>query len=738
MNGSAKSAGRHAAAPAPKPAGKPKRKETKMKKTAATVGRIAVSFFLIVVITGLIVIGAMTFYVIKVEDPGALDLDNVKLSYTTVFYAKDSKTGNFSPVDKVYTKNRVWVDLDKIPMNMRNAVVAVEDQRFNSHSGVDWKRTFTAFANVYLHFWKTEQGGSTITQQLVKNITGENEVRFTRKIREILMAINTEHNYSKDIILQAYLNTVLFGNNSYGVQTAANTYFGKDISQLDLAQCATLAGLVQSPNNYEPFKHPDEALRRRKTVLNDMLAQGYITQKQHDDAINENLVYNKQQYAAQKTTIHNWFIDEVIRDVQSDLISKKGYTKKQAQSLIYSQGLQIYTTEDPRIQSIMESVYAYDSNFTSITALKDAQSAMLMATPTGQIVGIVGGRGKKTANMLLCRATQATRQPGSTIKPIAVYGPAMDLNLINWSSSFLDYGVATVNGRLWPKNDDGSYTRSYMSVEQGLAESRNTIAVRAMQLLTPKRSYDFLTNKLGFTSLVGSDVNLGLALGSITNGVTLREMVGGYEIFDNNGKFTLPYTYTVVKDSQGNVLLQNAPAAVQALKPDTAYVMNQLLQQVHLRSDGTANYLNIGSMPAACKTGTTDSNHDRWFMGLTPYYVGGVWFGCDQQKDVGYGRNPALYLWQDVMNLVDQGLAVKSFPSPSQSSVVQSGSAWYRSANTPSSLNNRTSSAAAASKAPVSSRQAVSNVNVIGSAGASSASAASGAVSNETASNSSP
>lgn len=715
MNNSARPARLDANSRREAPSGRQQRGPGHAKKAAVAIGKVIVTIFLIFVIAGCIVAGAMTFYVVKVENPGALDLDNIKLNYTTVFYAKDSKTGKNTAIDRVYTQNRVWVDYDKVPSNLVNAVVSAEDQRFNYHNGVDWKRTVSAFANLFLHFWKTQQGGSTLTQQLVKNMATSDEGRFTLKIREILSAINTERQYSKDQIMQAYVNTVPFGNNCNGVQAAANTYFGKDVSKLNLAECATLAGIIKAPGSFDPFSHPDRALIRRHYVLDWMQKLGYITQAQHDKAYDEKIEYKKQQYIKQKATIHSWFIDQVIVDVVNDLVSHKGYTKSYAQSLVNSQGLQIYTTEDPRIQSIMEKVYLNDSNFKHVSGLaQQPQSAMLIANTKGAIVGIVGGRGKKTGDLLLDRATQSKRQPGSTIKPIGVYGPAMDLNLINWSTMLSDTAPLTVKGRPWPKDDDG-WTYQTMPLVQGLAESRNTISVRVMQKLTPLRSFNFLTGQLGFTSLVpGTDATYALAVGAVHYGVTIREMVGGYEIFTNGGKFYKPHTYTLVKDSSGNVLLKNDPAPVQVIKPDTAFVMNQLLQQVHLRSDGTASYLKLKNVPVGCKTGTTTNDHDRWFMGVTPYYIGGVWYGCDQPLDIGYGRNPSLDIWDTVMQQVHSNLPYINFPSPPQGSVVQIGGGWYRTNNAPSwgggvvQTQGKVSSKPSASKKSTSSKASAS------------------------------
>lgn len=653
------------------------KKKWTFKRVAATAGKGLLVAFLICFISGCIIFGALTFYVVKTEDPGPLDLSQTKLNYTTTVYANDPQTGQPVEIDRLYKGgNRIWVNLDKIPLNIQNAFIAIEDQRFRQHDGVDWKRTVSAFANFYLHFWNSEQGGSTITQQLVKQVTSRDEKNFTRKIQEILSALATEKQYSKDQILQAYLNTIPLGNGCYGVQTAAGAYFNKDVSKLDLSQCALIAGLTKSPSTYDPFDHPDKAIARRNVVLDDMLAQKLITKQQHDAAVNEKLTFTKNSYLAEKNEKRSYFVDQVIVDITNDLVSQKGYTKEYAQSIIFSQGLKIYTTMNPTVQNALEKVYANDANFPKYAGKTQPQSAMIVVDYSGRVVGLVGGRGQKNADMILNR-TQTKRQPGSSIKPLAVYSPAMDLNQITWSTVLDDSAVTKVQDdktgewQAWPHDDD-AYA-GYMPLVQGLAESRNTIAVRVMQLIGPQRSYDFLTSTLGFTSLVASrnvhgkvytDIGLSLAIGAVTDGVTLREMAGGYEIFGNGGNFIKPYTYTKVVDANGNVVIASKTTSIQAIKPDTAFVMNKLLQQVVTRSDGTAHYLSLPGQVVAGKTGTTDQHYDRWFVGMTPYYVGAVWFGFDQPKDVGYkGTNPAVEIWQDVMQIVHKGLAYKDFPT---------------------------------------------------------------------------
>lgn len=670
----------------------PKPKRHLFRRTVGFFVKLAVSLMLIGVIAGSLVVGSLIFYVAKTQNPKAVDLSVAKQNYSSVIYANND-SGQAVEVQKLYNNQRkVWTDLKNIPENLQYAFICTEDQRFYEHEGVDWKRTFSAFANVFLHFYSSRQGGSTITQQLVKIVEGINTKKYEGKIQEILAALYTEKQYSKDDILQSYLNTVPLSENCNGVQAASLYYFNKDVSQLDLTECAAIAAITQSPTYYDPLLHPDHNATRRQYVLQNMLQQGKITQQQYDGASNEMLKLSPTRYVFNKTGVQSYFVDQVVLDVENDLITQKGYSKTDAKTKVFSGGLKIYSTMNPMVQAAMDKIYNDPNNFGYQSGSKKAQSAMIIVDYTGKTVAMSGGIGAKTMSLSLNRATMSKRQPGSSIKPLAVYGPAIENNLIKWSTRITDSPVQTsINGKTkyWPSNDDNNYLDYPISIVQALAESKNTVAVRIMQMLGPKRSFDFMTQKLGFTSLVKSrttkgktysDIALGLAIGSITDGVTPEEMAGGYEIYGNGGVFYKPYTYTRVEDSNGNILLENNPAGVRAVHEDTAFIMNKLLQQDVLRDDGTAKYAALGNMPVAAKTGTTDDWKDRWFVGETPYYVGAVWFGFDTPKAMGNsGINPALQAWKNVMSQVSAKQKYKDFPTCG--SVVQTDSGWYRASN---------------------------------------------------------
>ncbi|HCC00343.1 MAG TPA: transglycosylase [Ruminococcaceae bacterium] len=641
--------------------------------------KVLLTLFLLIIITGSIVVGALSVYILVFVKPQNIDLTNAQLKFTSMIYANDS-SGNPQVVSQINGGvDRIWVGIDQVPDNLKNAFISTEDQRFYEHEGVDWKRTISAFANFFLHFYASDQGGSTITQQLIKNINGDT---FNRKpgvkIQEIVTALNLEKRFSKDQILESYLNTIPLGGSSYGVQAASNVYFGKNVKDLDLAQCAVLAGLTQSPNNYNPLKYPDRAKQRQLYVLKNMLGQKMITQAQYDQASTEQL-----SYVGQKAEIRSWFADQVVEDVTNDLVKQKGYTKAYAENMVLNQGLKIYSTVDQGVQSSMDSIYQANSSNTDIWLKGKSgtyQSAMIVMNYSGAVMGIEGGRGAKTTNSGWDRATDSTRSPGSSIKPIGVYGPAIENGLITWSSSFKDSPPTTVGGSPWPHNDD-EWSEQMMSVPDALAQSKNTIAVRIEQMLKPINTINFLTNNLGFTTLQkttdkngNNDNGLSVALGSLTNGVSVETMAAAYQPFGNGGIYNKPYTYTKVLDSNGNVLLENKPTASRAFSQETSTIMNRLLQ--YDVTNGTGAAAKLSETEVGGKTGTTDNGLDRWFVGITPDYVGAVWCGYDKNKEMYTTNNPSVYVWHSVMDKVQSSIPSKTFPV--WGNVVQSNGGWYK------------------------------------------------------------
>ncbi len=593
-----------------------------------------------------------------------IDVDSLTLHQNSILVYVDPETGEEHVVQSISsTENRVWVDLEDTPEHLRNAFVAIEDERFYEHKGYDIKRTAKATITwlgkkIIGKGGSASLGGSTITQQLIKNITGESEQTAARKVQEISRAAALEKKLSKDEILELYLNCIYLSQGINGVQTAADLYFDKDVKDLSLAECASIAGITQYPSLYDPFVNPDKNKSRQELVLGKMLELGYITQKEYSTAIKEPLDFVDPKEGQIDTDIpagtNSYFVDQVIRDVLRDL-KAEGYSESLAEKMLYSGGLKIYTTYRPEVQDALEEYYINTDNFPN----DGIQSAMVVVeVETGAVVGIVGGIGEKPGSLTLNRAT-SPRQPGSTIKPIGVYAPALELGLITPASIYVD--KETSYGDWTPRNYDHSY-RGSVSVRSALRSSLNTIPVEILNEMGPQEGYDFMTNNLGFTTLVKSrnidgkiysDIGLSqLALGGLTDGVTAIEMAAAYTAFGNNGTYHTPYTYTEVKDSNGNVVLTSTRESRQAMKPSTAFVMHKMLQEVV--TSGTGGGAGISGYQTAGKTGTTSDNNDRWFVGYTPHYAAAVWYGYDIPKEISVSGNPCITVFREIMTTIHE------------------------------------------------------------------------------------
>ncbi len=587
--------------------------------------------------------------------------ETMNLNYTSVVYYTDAD-GNEHQLEQLFaTQNRTWADLNEMPKHLMNAAISIEDERFEYHKGVDWYRTAGAAVNLFFKM-RSDFGGSTITQQLVKNLTGDKQATVQRKLQEIMRARYIERHHTKDDIIELYLNTIYLGQGCYGVRTAAEVYFNKDVSELTLAECASIIGITNLPTYYDPFINPDNNKKRQVNILNKMLELKKITKEEYDEAIGQELVFTREKRAEQITSKQSYFVDQVIEDVISDLMEEKGYSYQVAEKMIYSGGLKIYATIDPKIQSAMDNVFKNASNFPTYKGSVQPECAMVVMDPySGNVLGIVGGRGEKTLNRGLNRATNSYRQPGSSIKPLAVYAPAIEYGLINPQSPVDDAPIKVLNNSSYPKNESRTYA-GRMTILSGLEDSLNTVAMRTLVDLTPERSFNFMTANLGFTSLNREkDINLApLSLGALTKGVSVLEMAAAYSTFPNRGNYTTPRTYTKVLDNQNKVLLENNSTVIDAMSEKTAAYMNYMLQKVVTQGTGVYAKLN-GGMPAAAKTGTTDDDKDRWFVGYTPYYCGAVWFGYDKPKQISKSLSPALTVWKKVMNEIHSGLENKNF-----------------------------------------------------------------------------
>ena len=679
-----------------------------------TAGRVIGTILLVFVLTAAIFAGIFSAY-INSSMRGRVEvyLDEFETKVSTELYYQEPSSGEWTMYHTLFldSENRIWADLDQIPKDLQNAVVAIEDKRFYTHKGVDWHGTARAIFSTI--FGGSVQGGSTITQQLVKNVTGDNQNTVKRKVMEIYRAQELEKRYEKDEILEAYLNEVYFGYSCYGVVTASLKYFNKDVSELSLAECASLIAITNNPSLYDPLQ-TDWGLENNRTrqllVLGAMLEQGKIDQAAYDAAKEENVVFSNgytilggrvdvdtdkkddtdtdggdeqpEEETKTATSSQSYFTDAVIEDVAAALVEKYGLTDstnpvtgevttafEQGVNMVYGKGYKIYTTQNPDYQKIAEEVCTdtsnlpYTSTYTNSYGEKETeqlQVGMTIVDPyTGYVVAMVGGAGVKQYDRGWNWATSA-RQCGSAIKPISVYAPALDDGTINGASTIDDYPVMVLNGSVYPKNANGRY-KGLTPLHTAIARSTNTCAVRVVQEYGTSRSYDFMTNKLGFTTLTSQDAQQvgNMGLGGLDRGVTTEEMAAAFAAFANEGIYTAPRTFIRVEDADGNVILENEAKASVAMKDTTAALMNSLLQEVI--NGGTGYEGRISGMHVAGKTGTTNNDQDRYFVGYTPYYSCAVWVGYVHNQRIVASGNPAASMWQKVMSRIHADLPDKDF-----------------------------------------------------------------------------
>lgn len=679
-------------------------------------GRIIGTLLLVFVVTLTIFSGIFMAYINstmrgKVE----VYLDEFETKVSTELYSQDPDTGEWVMYQTLYlnSENRIWTDLEDIPKYLQKAAIAIEDKRFEKHHGVDWRGTTRAI--VYTLFGKNVQGGSTITQQLVKNVTGDNEVTVKRKITEIYRALELEKRYEKDEILEAYLNEVFFGQSCYGVVTASRMYFNKDVSDLTLAECASLMGITNNPSMYDPTLSSwtrENNRERQLTILGAMLEQGKISQEEYDEAKAEDIVFSNGftisgKYVGSDDTVtdqepeepstddsespadeeeptikgrYSWFTEAMIGDVADALVEKYGITDKvrdngttytayeQAWDMVHGKGYKIYTTQNPKYQKIAEDVcydlsnIPYTSSYTNSAGEQvedQLQIALTIVDPTnGYVVAMIGGAGEKQADRVWNWAVNA-RQCGSAIKPLSTYAPALDDGTINGASVIDDYPML-LNGDVWPRNDNWRY-QGLMPLHLALRQSLNTCAVRTNLAYGVDRSYEFLVNKLGFENLTYTDSQQvgNMALGGFEKGVTTEEMAAGFATFVNEGVYTKPRTFVRVEDANGNVILENEAKSTVAMKNTTAALMNSLLQEASLQ--GTGYQAQFPGMHIAGKTGSTNSNKDRYFAGYTPYYSCAVWAGYEHNQRIVASGNPCAVIFQKVMKAIHEDLPDKDF-----------------------------------------------------------------------------
>ena len=573
-----------------------------------------------------------------------------------------------------------YVDYEDVPRELVNAFVSIEDKRFYTHSGVDWRRTLSAGANYFLNF-SDSYGGSTITQQLIKNVTQNDDYSFQRKIQEILWALDLETKMSKEEILEMYLNIINLSQGCYGVGAAADYYFSKDVGELTLNECACIAAITNSPSYYDPIRNPENNTYRRNLILGQMYEQGYISEESFKECYDTPVTLNINSGGGDG--VNSWYADMVIEDVIDDLVSEKGYSRQMANLMIYTGGLKIYTAMDADIQKKLEAYYADTSNFYSNTAGEKPQSSMIIIDPaTGDILAVAGAVGNKSGNRLQNFATQTLRPAGSVVKPVSVYAPALEEGIITWSSVYDDVPVnfgkynldanagAIIHPKAWPKNSSGVY-RGLTNINYAVEHSINTVVVKVLEDMGLETSFDYIKNRLGVESLIevseASDGSIitdmdyaSLALGQFNYGVTVREITAAYSALANNGVYNEPRSYLSVTDSRGVEILKKEYEGEIVFSEEVATLMTMMLENVI--KNGTATAITLDeTVQCAGKTGTTQNNYDRWFIGYTPYYICGTWYGYEYPKAItDVSSNPCIKFWDDVMGELHKDIPTDS------------------------------------------------------------------------------
>lgn len=728
-------------------------KQQQIKSTTKRLtSKACITFFrlLLVSFVSLAIVGVFAgFGVVKSLIDKAPNIENIGLAptrYSTSIYDKD---GNLIETLAGSESNRIYVTLDQIPEHLQHAVIAIEDERFYEHDGIDVRGIFRAFFKGLSSGGDFDEGASTITQQLLKNqvFGGGMETGFLnkleRKIQEQYLAIQAEDLYTKDEILEKYLNTINLGSGTFGVQTASLRYFNKDVSELTLSEATVIAVITKSPTNYNPITGRENNEARRAECLKKMLEQGYITEKQYKKALKDN-VYDRilevnEEYK-DNSAYYTYFTDELIKQVVDDLVNIKGYSATEAYNQLYSGGLKIYTTLDSEIQGIVDDVYSnpeyfptigvdafyelqtYDLSiqtaegetihyhlndvvsyyeddptfslyFTDVEAMdkkieafkasvydetKDKllgekyikviqpqSSFVIMDQKTGHVLALKGGYGDKQGNRTLNRATESTRQPGSTFKILSTYLPALDTSGMTLATVLDDAPHKYLGSNIDINNWSTRGYNGLTTLREAIYNSMNIVTVKALEKVTLQVGFDYLL-KLGFTTLVDADLTYPLALGGITDGVTNLELTAAYAAIANSGTYTEPIFYTKILDHDDKVIIDNVPDTEQVMKESTAWLLTNAMEDVVKIGTGTlTRFKTLTNMPIAGKTGTTSSNYDLWFSGYTPYYTASIWSGYDNNVSQT-NRSYHKVVWREIMERVHiaKGLDPVSFTMP--------------------------------------------------------------------------
>lgn len=630
--------------------------------------------FWILTISGLLTFLSVMAYILSFRNIEPPDINVTGLSYSSAVFLQDGNGVDTEYMSIFRNENRVWVSLSEIPIEMQTAQIAIEDHRFYLHNGVDW--TGTLGAAYHLITGQEGRGGSTLTQQLIKNITKENQVSIMRKVKEIFTALNLEKDkYTKEQILEAYLNIVTYGGMCQGVEAAARVYFDKGIGECDLAECALIAGITQNPHQYNPLVFPDESKEKAEVVLDRMLELSKageidpqycksITQAEHDAAVQElktmtfvGAELEDDDDQEQDEEKWNWYIDYMFNQIRDDLMERYGYSEDYAEQMIYNDGLEIHSAMDAKLQNDMEHYFL--TNTEMLPYDEDIELGFFMMDPyTGKVLATIGSRYERDGVRLRSNASDATRQCGSSMKGVGPYAVGIGSGEITYGSVLKDQPIPNYfpDGSAGPKNWTGSY-KNYMCVDTAIEMSMNCPAVQLAKTLGPEAIYEWLTQSLHFTTLVPGDADLApMALGGMTWGVTVEEMTAGYQIYANGGVYHKPVSYYYVKNHEGSVILDNRDsmeAGEQVMTPEKATIMNKLLHMPIYGTQATGGYLASLPVDVYGKTGTTDDDFDLYFVGATPFCVAGIWNGYTYNRELGDGQMH-LRIWRAVMqHLID-------------------------------------------------------------------------------------
>ncbi len=730
-------------------------------KSLGVIGATLSAMLLVIVIAVCIIITSLALYVTQfAETDFDVSLEEAELNSSTFLYGYD-KEGNEVMLKQLSSdQNRVLIELDELPQHVIDAFISAEDARFFDHEGVDWKRTIAVTVNMVIH--GGTEGGSTITQQLVRDITGDKEVSIGRKLREVFRALELEKKYSKKDILESYLNRIGFGGTSYGIASASLRYFDKSPSELTIAEAAILAGIVRSPSAFNPYANLEKTRYYQVRALDNMYEYGYISTKEYQDALNEKVrfrlpvkgddfgyvderynefhgiqddasdddlyyenstweelgasdqnAYTPYKWNGDYEVTQNWYVDAAIDQIITDLSELRGITYEAAKTLFYKGGFKAYLNMDIEMQNKLEEMFKdpylclqwYDN--TPVVDKPETsedeimmykrnliQGSFVITNHSGSVLALVGGLGEKEGDGCFNRATMDPQIIGSTVKPLSVYSLAIENNVVTYSTLIKD-----VSGKLpasalgpgpygpddgydpedntvrWPHNylEPGFGDGKYYPVWFGVQKSVNTIAVYTLSKVGLQKAFTQLSEKLHFKLDPVNDMAYSpLALGSITEGVTLDSLAAAYAMVGNGGLYYEPYLYSKVVDGDGRIVLSQNVVGERVISSDTAYITTRLMRQVVVDPSGSGRHAQLENIEVIGKTGTANDESTLCFVGLTPNYVAAYRISRDNHKPIyrGDGWQVIPAVWGNVMSEITDGEPPQSF-TPDPNVVVQ-------------------------------------------------------------------